>query len=121
MISIKIEDNSGQFNFSPSLRESSFISTFLPVKFHYTYASAPRDVDNVFDVSKQLTDIFVRDYEYQAIKTSGSGGGGYKYTFDNKISLLKYSDGQVIAEITMYRPFSLDQINQLSGFKIIEN
>ena len=120
VISIKIEDNEGQFSFSPDLNKSKYNSSFLPIAFSSKYASRPSRASNIFQIAKYLSG-FIRDYEYQSIYVANNPGNGYGYTFDNKISLLKYSGGKEIATITVNKIFTLDQINNLSGFKVTNN
>ncbi len=120
MISIKIEDNAGQYSFSPDLNKSKYNSSFLPIAFSSKYASSPSSASNIFQIAQYLSG-FIRDYEYQSIQVANNPGRGYGYTFNNKISLLKYSGGVEIAIITLNKTFTLAQINQLSGFKVTNN
>lgn len=120
ILSIKIEDNSGQNSFSPDLDKSKFNSSFLPIEFFPKYASSPGSATNIFQIAQYLSG-FVQDYKYQSIPVANNPGLGYGYTFDNKISLLKYSSGIDIAIFTVNKVFTLEQINQLTGFKIINN
>lgn len=120
MLSIKVEDNAGQYSFSPDLYKSKFNSSFLPISFSSKYASSPSRASNIFKIAQYLSG-FISDYEYQSIRIANNPGNGYGYTFDNKISLIKYSGGKDIATITVNKTFTLDQINQLSGFKVTNN
>jgi hypothetical protein len=125
MLSITIEDNAGQCSFSPDLNTNKYISSnysiynssFLPIAFSSKDASSSSTANNIFQIAQYLSD-FIRDYEYQSISVANNPGRGYGYTFGNKISFLKYSDGKEIAIITINKTFTLDQINQLSGFKV---
>jgi len=116
MLSVKIEDNAGQYSFSPDLK-GLFVGGFLPIDFYYKEASKRNAAANIFQITKYLSD-FIKDYNYQSISIANNPGNGYGYTFGNKISLLKYSGGKEIAEIALYKVFTLAQINQLSGFKV---
>ena len=117
MLSIKIEDNAGQYSFSPDLNMSKFNSSFLPIAFSSKFASSPSRASNIFEIAQYLSD-FIRDYKYQSIYVANNPGNGYGYTFGTEISLLKYSGGKEIAIITIKKTFTLNQINQLSGFKV---
>jgi hypothetical protein len=120
MLSIKIEDNAGQYSFSPNLNLRDLNSSFLPINFISKYASKSSSANNIFEITQYLSD-FIKDYAYQSIQRSNMPGNGYGYAFDNKISLLQYSGGKVIAIITINKNFTLEQINQLSGFKLTNN
>jgi len=120
MLSIKIVDNAGHYSFSPELNNSEFKSSFLPIAFTSKKASVPNQARNIFEVAKYLSS-FISNYEYQSIQVAKNPGNGYGYTFDNKISLFKYSGGKETAIITINKKFTLDQINQLSGFKVTNN
>jgi predicted RNase H-like HicB family nuclease len=122
MLSIKVEDNAGQYSFSPVLTESKFKSLFNPILFSYMEASSPREASNLFKIAQYLNySYFIDNYKYQSIRSSNNPGNGSGYTFANAISLVKYSDGKEIAIITINKAFTLDQINQLSGFRVVNN
>lgn len=116
MLSVKIENNAGQYSFSPDLK-GRYYSLFLPIDFSCKDASRPRAAGNIFEITEYLSD-FIKDYNYQSLSVANNPGNGKGYTFGNKISLLKYSGGKEIAVIGFYKVFTLAQINQLSGFKV---
>ena len=120
ILSIKIEDNSGQNSFSPDLDKSKFNSSFSPIAFSRRYTSSPSRGYNIFQIVQYLSG-FARDYKYQSIPAANNPGNGYGYTFGNKILLLNFSGGKEIATITVNKTFTLDQINQLTGFKVTNN
>lgn len=124
MLSVTIEDKQGKISISPEseLRTCFFESDFLPILMN------PRS--DFFNIWKMFYRFCTHEYyghivepDYTAVANKASqrfGGTRQELPWDmyGQIFLEEYADGAIISTITIRKTFTLDEINQLSGFKI---
>lgn len=112
-LSISINDDNGKYQFSPSFEYESFKNktvfetNFQPISFKY----GP-------NFSESSSNIF-ETYELVFFDAGSNGYNKTNQSFGTSFNLKKYTKPETeIVKITIYKTFTLDEINNLSNFKV---
>ena len=120
-LNIKIIDRNLSYGFSPEINSCNIESGFGPISFVYHDDGVSHRIVDLFSVVEKLKS-YNKDYNYETIKVLNYSDGTWGSCFGRKISLLKYSEsGNEIAKITIMKDFTIEQIKNLTSFKIVKN
>jgi hypothetical protein len=113
MLSVKISDMEGINYFSPDFKTSEFISSILPMKSFDEFKYSEKNIYKKWDF-REFEQFLINKIKStnDFISLNNDSGGRF---------LLSPYINEKIATFIINKSLNLNQINQLSGFKVIKN